>query len=160
MAGALTVELDAQYRQLREEYGLLDRSDRGKLLVGGPDAAEFLQGQVTNDVEALAPGGGCYAALLDRKAHVQADMRIPRLPEPDTGSWVDTEPAALEVTRRHLDTYRIGRDVELEDVSEDRAIFALIGPATTSVASIPVLEPDESEAAVVAGVDVLAVGRE
>ena len=36
------IELDAQYRQLREECGLLDRSDRGKLLVAGPDAAEYL----------------------------------------------------------------------------------------------------------------------
>ena len=53
-----TVELDAQYRQLREECGLLDRSERGKLLVSGPDAAEYLQGQLTNDVEALEPGEG------------------------------------------------------------------------------------------------------
>ena len=74
-----TVELDAQYRQLREECGLLDRSARGKLLVTGPDAAEYLQGQLTNDVEALAPGEGHYAALLDRKGHMQADMRVLRL---------------------------------------------------------------------------------
>ena len=54
----VTVELDAQYRQLREECGLLDRSGRGKLLVAGPDGAEYLQGQLTNDVEALEPGDG------------------------------------------------------------------------------------------------------
>ena len=72
------VELDAQYRQLREECGLLDRSERGKLLVSGPDAAEYLQGQLTNDVEALEPGDGQYAALLDRKGHMQADMRVLR----------------------------------------------------------------------------------
>ena len=58
MADALTVELDAEYRQLREECGLLDRSARGKLLLSGPDATEYLQGQLTNDVEALAAGRG------------------------------------------------------------------------------------------------------
>ena len=75
-----TVELDAQYRQLREECGLFDRSARGKLVLTGPDVAEYLQGQLTNDIEALAPGEGCYAALLDRKGHVQADMRVLRVP--------------------------------------------------------------------------------
>ena len=44
-----------------------------------PEAAEYLQGQLTNDVEALTPGEGCYAALLDRKGHMQADMRVLRL---------------------------------------------------------------------------------
>src|SRR5680860_855930 len=52
---------------LHESVGLVDRSYRGKLLLRGAEAAEFLQGQVTNDVEALAPGTGCYAALLTHK---------------------------------------------------------------------------------------------
>ncbi len=78
MAEAVTVELDAQYRQLREECGLLDRSERGKLVLRGAEAAEYLQGQLTNDIEALELGEGCYAALLDRKGHMQADMRVLR----------------------------------------------------------------------------------
>jgi folate-binding protein YgfZ len=163
----VTVELDAQYRMLREECGLLDRSERGKLLVSGPDAAEFLQGQVTNDVEALAPGTGCYAAVLDRKGHIQADMRILRLPEQvigawrpelDGGFWIDTEPEATEGVGRHLGTYRIGRDVEIEDVAAERALLSVIGPATGAVAATPALAPDESRAASVAGVECLAVG--
>ena len=79
MTETVAVELDAQYRQLREECGVLDRSERGKLLVTGPDAAEYLQGQLTNDVEALEPGDGQYAALLDRKGHMQGDMRVLRV---------------------------------------------------------------------------------
>jgi len=67
------VELDGQYRAMREGAGLLDRSERGKLLVQGAEAAEYLQGQITNDVEALEPDQGCYAALLDRKGHFVAD---------------------------------------------------------------------------------------
>ena len=83
-------ELDAQYRALREEAGLLERSGRGKLLVRGSDAAEYLQGQLTNDIEALGPGQGCYAALLDRKGHMQADMRVLRLSGEEI--WLDLEP--------------------------------------------------------------------
>ena len=38
----VTVELDAQYRQLRDECGVLAR-DRGVIAVTGPDGAEYLQ---------------------------------------------------------------------------------------------------------------------
>src|SRR3954449_3309207 len=105
------VELDGQYRQLREERGLLDRSERGKLLVTGSEAAEYLQGQLTNDVEALEPGQGAYAALLDRKGHLQADMRVLRLEA--NGLWLDLEPERGETVLRHLRTYSIGRDLEI-----------------------------------------------
>ncbi len=132
MAEAVTVELDAQYRQLREECGLLDRSERGKLVLRGAESAEYLQGQLTNDVEALAPGEGCYAALLDRKGHMQADMRVLRLTEDEI--WVDTEPETLAATRRHLEMYKIGREVEFVDVTAERAILSLIGPRSAELA--------------------------
>src|SRR3954447_21265567 len=119
------VELDGQYRQLREECGLLDRSGRGKLLVSGPDGAEYLQGQLTNDVEALEPGEGQYAALLDRKGHMQADMRVLRAGAEEI--LLDTEPEALEAVLRHLRMYSIGREVEVADLSGERAILSLIG---------------------------------
>ena len=160
MTAQATVELDAQYRQLREECGLLDRSARGKLLVGGPEAAEFLQGQLTNDVEALAPGDGCYAALLDRKGHIQADMRVLRLPGEGKGLWIDTEAEAAAIVERHLQTSKIGRDVTVEDVGEQRAIVSLIGPATGSVAGTPPLAPHACEETAVLGIECLTVGGE
>ncbi|MBW8059653.1 MAG: folate-binding protein YgfZ [Solirubrobacterales bacterium] len=156
MAAAVTVELDAQYRQLREECGLLDRSPRGKLLVTGPDAAEYLQGQLTNDVESLAPGEGSYAALLDRKGHMQADMRVLR-PAPEE-IWIDTEPEGLEATRRHLQMYKVGREVEVEDVTAERAILSLIGPRSAEIAAVPPLPEHACEETVVAAVDCLAAG--
>src|SRR5689334_17667777 len=116
MPEATTVELDAQYRQLREEAGLLGRSGRGKIRVSGADAAEYLQGQLTNDVEALGEGEGCYAALLDRKGHLQSDMRVLRLPD---GIWLDLELAPTPTVLSHLRTYSIGREVEIVDVSEE-----------------------------------------
>ena len=62
--------------RVTEACGLLDRSERGKLALTGPDAKSFLQGQVTNDVEALAPGEGCYAAFLTPKGKMLGDLRI------------------------------------------------------------------------------------
>lgn len=156
MSETLAVELDAQYRQLREECGLVDRSERGVLLVSGPDAAEYLQGQLTNDVEALEPGDGQYAALLDRKGHMQADMRVLR-PSPEE-IWVDTEAVALAATRRHLEMYSIGRDVKVADLSEERAILSLIGPRAVEIAGTAALPENACEETTVAGVECLAAG--
>ena len=152
-----TVELDAQYRQLREECGLLDRSERGQLEVRGPDAAEYLQGQLTSDVEALEPGEGQYSALLDRKGHMQADLRILRPGEgPDI--WLDVEPQPAAAVLRHLSMYSIGREVEVADASGERALLSLIGPRSVEVAGSPALPEHACEPVAVAGVDCLAVG--
>ena len=156
MAEAIGVELDAQYRQLREECGLVDRSDRGKLVVSGEEAAEYLQGQLTNDVEALAPGEGQYAALLDRKGHMQADMRVLRTSAEEI--WIDTEPEALEAARRHLEMYKIGREVAIVDLTGERAILSLLGPRSVEIAGTAALPEDANEATDVAGVACLAVG--
>jgi tRNA-modifying protein YgfZ len=156
MAKTATVELDAQYRQLREECGLLDRSTRGKLVVSGPDAAEYLQGQLTNDVEALSPGEGQYAALLDRKGHMQGDMRVLRPVEEEIR--LDTEAEALPAVRRHLETYKIGRDVEVRDATEELALLSLIGPRSAEIAALPPLPEHACEEASLAGTECLAVG--
>jgi len=172
MSEAVTVELDAQYRQLREECGLFDRSDRGKLLVKGSEAAEYLQGQLTNDVEGLAVGEGCYAALLDRKGHMQADMRvlrpsgalyaaiahIKRTGTEEAVIWIDTEAAGFEAARRHLQTYKIGRDVEVEDVTAERAILSLVGPRSAETAGSPPLPEHASEELTISGIACLAAG--
>jgi folate-binding protein YgfZ len=152
---SVTVELDAQYRQLREECGVLPR-ERGFIDVLGPDGPEYLQGQLTNDVEALAVGEGQYAALLDRKGHMQADMRVLRPTAEEI--WVDTEAGALEATRRHLQMYSIGREVEVVDVSGERAILSLIGPRSVEVAGSAALPEHACETLAIGGVECLAVG--
>ena len=156
MAEAITVEIDAQYRQLREECGVLDRSDRGKLLVTGSEAAEYLQGQLTNDIEALEPGEGCYAALLDRKGHMQADMRV--LVVSGEKIWIDTEPEAIAAARRHLEMYKIGRDADVVDAGAERAIISLIGPRSAELAGSSPLPEYCHEEIAVDGIECPAVG--
>jgi folate-binding protein YgfZ len=114
-----------EYELLRESAGLVDRSARGKLRLTGSEAAEFLQGQVTNDVEALEPGTGCYAALLTHKGKMQADMRVLR---GDDWLLIDCEPETLPAIARMVTTYSIGRDVRSEDRTAEDAIMSLIGP--------------------------------
>jgi len=134
-------EIDAQYRALREEAGLLDRSERAWLIVSGSEAGEFLQGQLTNDVEALEPGSGCYAALLDRKGKIRADMRVLRVAE--DRYLIDTEPEVAATVLGHLDMYRVGRDAEVT-ADEDAALLALLGPRSEEIALGGPLRPEHS----------------
>ena len=101
---------------------IVDRSSRGKVRLSGAEAAEFLQGQVSNDVEALEPGQGCYAALLNHKGKMRLDMRILRGPD---WMWIDTEPGADAVLLKTIETYSLGRDVAWE--SADEGIVSVIG---------------------------------
>jgi folate-binding protein YgfZ len=139
---ATPVELDGQYRALRGEAGYLPR-ERAALIVRGSDAAEYLQGQLTNDIEALEREAGCYAALLDRKGHLQADMRLLRLENDDL--WLDLEPASAPAVLKHLVTYSIGREVEVEDVSERWAITSLIGPRAPELAGFEGIGPEHAQ---------------
>jgi tRNA-modifying protein YgfZ len=143
MATQAMPELDAQYRALREAAGLLDRSERAKLEVAGDDAAEYLQGQLTNEIEALGPDQGCYAALLDRKGHVQADMRVLRLS--DGKIWLDLEPGPAPTVLRHLRTYSVGRELEIKDVSENWAVTSLIGPQAAEISGIEGLRAEHAQ---------------
>jgi folate-binding protein YgfZ len=136
------IELDGQYRALREEAGFLRRK-RAIVTVKGPDAAEYLQGQLTNDTEALAPGQGCYAALLDRKGHLEADMRVLRPQGAEL--WLDLEPGPAEAVLKHLRTYSIGRDVEIEGVTDRWSITSLIGPRAPELAGLEGLGPEHAQ---------------
>ena len=78
------------------------RRPRAFVRVSGPDAADYLQRMVSNDVEALAAGDSCDALLLTPKARIIAPLRVCRrgsddfllLTEPELGDRV-----AAELTR-------------------------------------------------------------
>src|SRR3954469_23860306 len=96
------------YRAFLNGCGLVDRSERGKLALTGGEAKEFLQGQVTNDIERLEPGSGCYAAFLTHKGKMLGDLRVL-----DTGDelLLDCERAVLQELFNMIRRYKLGRDV-------------------------------------------------
>jgi folate-binding protein YgfZ len=56
-------------------------SSRARLQLTGADRVRFLHGMVTNDIEALAPGAGCHAAMLTPKGKMLADLVVYCEPE-------------------------------------------------------------------------------
>lgn len=122
----------------------------------GAEAAEYLQGQLTNDIEVLEAGEGCYAALLDRKGHMQADMRV--LVVDGEKVWIDTEPEAIAAAKRHLEMYKIGRDADVVDAGAERAIVSLIGPRSAELAGSSSLPEYCHEEIAIEGIECPAVG--
>ena len=115
-----------EYELLRETAGMVERPGRAVLELTGAEAAEFLEGQVSNAVETLDPGAGCYATLLDHKGKIRTDLRVLRL-APDR-LLVDAESIGLPVLRHVFETYSLGRQVSHLDLSDDHTVLSLIGP--------------------------------
>jgi len=139
--------------------GLVDRSERGKLALTGPEAKPFLQGQVTNDVEALEPGRGCYAAFLTHKGKMLGDLRIL-----DAGDelLLDTERSSLQELFNMIRRFKLGADVELHKRTLETGLLSLIGPEARRVAGADELGPEEHDnaAADIAGVPVRLVATD
>jgi len=83
-------------------------------------------------------------------------MRVLRLAADEI--WIDVEPEPLPGVRRHLEMYKVGRQVEVEDATAERAILSLIGPRSAEVAGAPPLPEFACEGLAVAGVECVAVG--
>jgi folate-binding protein YgfZ len=88
------------------------RRPRAFVRVAGPDAEDYLQRMVSNDVEALSVGDACEALLLTPKARVIAPLRVLRRGADDF--LVLTEPELGETVRRQLLRTRFAAKVEIE----------------------------------------------
>jgi folate-binding protein YgfZ len=128
---AATDRTVADYRVLTEACGLLDRSERGKLALTGTGAKEFLEGQVTNAVEALSSGQGVYAAFLSPKGKMLGDLRVLDLGDE---LFLDTERSVLQELFNMIRRYRIGYDMDLHKRTVERGLLSLIGPEARAVA--------------------------
>ncbi len=92
------------------EPGILD--DRAVLAISGPQAREFLQGLVTNDViGGLAPGSGLYTALLSPQGKILFDFLVT---EGDGALLLDVARGAAEALLRKLKMYRLRAKVDVE----------------------------------------------
>ena len=122
--------------------GVVDRAGRGRLALTGPDAKAFLQGQLTNDIEALTPGHGCYAAFLTHKGKMLGDLRVL-----DIGDelLLSCERVALQPLFNMIRRYKLGSDVELHKRTLELGELSLIGPDARRIAGAGMLGPDEHD---------------
>jgi glycine cleavage system aminomethyltransferase T len=115
----------SEYTALRSGALLIDRGDRLRIRFGGTRAAELVNGLVTNDVAALSPGHGMYAAALTPKGKIAADIRIFADAE---GLLTDTSVRAAQNWRDIVKKYVNPRVAPYRDVSSELGDLGVFGP--------------------------------
>ena len=93
---------------------------RDSVRVAGPDAADYLQRMVSNDVEALGAGDARPALLLTAKARVIAPLVVLRRGDDDF--LLLTEPGLGEVVRDQLTRMRLRAQCEIEPEEHEAAL--------------------------------------
>jgi folate-binding protein YgfZ len=130
MSQNLRAELDA----ILNGAAVASLDDRAFLRVTGSDATRWLNGMVTNSVQALAPGEGCYNFLLNAQGRILGDCTIFREPEGEQPAFVfATSKQQIETIQKHLDHFIIMDDVELTPMEQYSHTVLLIGPRAPEV---------------------------
>jgi folate-binding protein YgfZ len=113
--------------------------ERAFVRVAGPDAGEYLQRMVSNDVEALAVGDSCRAMLLTPKARVIAPLVVLRRGDEDF--LLLTEPELGETLRSALLRARLRARCEIEPEEHvSQVVFGAEGIATDLPGAVEVLD--------------------
>ena len=115
---------------IREGAAIGAISRRSQIAVAGADRATYLQGLLTNDIQALKPGGGCYAAWLSAHGRMLTDMHVLQS-EAMILLDVPAEQAAATIAR--LDQFLFSEDVRLESLEESMTSVWLHGPEAAAV---------------------------
>jgi folate-binding protein YgfZ len=145
-----------EYAALADDAGVVELA-RDVLRVGGPEAETYLQGQLSQDVVALAPGESVLSLLLEPQGKVDALLRVTRI-GPD-GFLLDTDAGFGAAALARLYRFKLRTRVEIETLDGWRCL-AVRGPrAEEAVAGGGYAGPDTVLARFpwpgVAGVDLL-----
>src|SRR6476661_10861101 len=120
------------YDAATQRAGLVERTEYSYIVVSGKDRASYLQGLLTNDIAALGPGQGCYAAYLTAQGRMIADLWVYELGDVILLRMLrDVKPTVLA----RLDQFIFSEDVQLGDVSDTFVGFGIIGPQSSALLS-------------------------
>ncbi|HEX9401740.1 MAG TPA: folate-binding protein [Anaeromyxobacter sp.] len=95
----------------------------------GKDAKDYLHRMTTQDLNALPPGGSAYAAVLNAKGHLLADLHA--LVEAD-GVLLIMDPRGAADARPHLEKFVIMDEVVFEDLSATLRVVPVVGPESAA----------------------------
>lgn len=119
-----------EHRAVRQSAGLIDLSYYGVVRVSGTEAAQFLNGLVSNDVKALQDGQGMRAAFLTGHGKVRALCRILKRQD---DYLIFNDPQTHEKIFKYIFPFSYAGDFHVEDVSSQFRTLSIQGPQATAV---------------------------
>ena len=118
------------YRALKEGAGIGALAPRRAIAVSGKDRAAYLQGLLTNDIQTLIAGTGCYAAWLTPQGRMLTDLHVL---ESGDMMLLDVPEEQLQPTMERLEQFLFSEDVQIADLSAALRTVWVHGPAAAVV---------------------------
>lgn len=123
-----------EYAEVREGgCGVIDLSSRGRILVNGTEAVQFLNGLITNDMKTLAVNTWMPAAFPNVQGRLIASVRVVRLRDEGIDKnvspvfLIDTEAATRERVLKTIERFTLAGDFRVTDVTNQTAQFSVNG---------------------------------
>ncbi len=118
------------YRAIQQHAAIGAVAPRLQIAVAGQDRAAYLQGLLTNDIQALTPGNGCYSAWLSPQGRMLTDMHVL-----ESGGMIllDVPAETLESTIQRLEQFIFTEDVTVGSLAGSLSSVWLHGPRAASV---------------------------
>jgi folate-binding protein YgfZ len=126
-----------EYATVREGgAGLIDLSSRGRFLVNGSEAVQFLNGLITNDMKTLEENRWMPAAFPNVQGRLIAPVRvvrIVRIGEANTDGkfsptfLIDTEAITHERVFKTIERFTLAGDFQVGDITNQTAQFTIQG---------------------------------
>jgi folate-binding protein YgfZ len=117
---------------------LIPLPNRGMLRLSGPGRVEFLQGLVSNDVRAVAPGRAAYACLLTPQGKFLHDFFLAADGE---SLLIECEGDRRDDLLRKLKMYKLRSQIALEDATAEFSVLAVLGEAAAPGGTIAFADP-------------------
>ena len=106
--------------------------ETGWIRVTGSDRVRWLNGMVTNSIQALTAGRGCYNLALNAQGRIQGDLNaFAPIDDPDA-LLLETDRSQIDALMSHLDHFIIMDDVELSDITDQLSGLLVVGPNADS----------------------------
>ena len=115
----------AEHKNTREHVGIIDLSFIGKLKLTGKDVLTYLHNRLSNSIETLKHGQGCYATLLDFKGRMISDMKVYRCSD---CVLMLTSPDSKDELLANFKKFIFSEDVVIEDISDKYGLLSVQGP--------------------------------
>ncbi|NEP16988.1 MAG: glycine cleavage system aminomethyltransferase GcvT [Leptolyngbya sp. SIO4C1] len=118
--------IQKEHHEVRQRAGMFDISHMGKFLLSGSNTLEHLQRLVPSDLSRLSPGKAQYTVLLNPKGGIIDDLIIYDQGEDRVTLIVNAATTAKD--KAWLLEHLPETQVQLNDVSQERALVAVQGP--------------------------------
>lgn len=119
-----------EHEAVRSHAGLFDLSHMAELVVTGAGREDFVQTMVSNDLSKLEMGQAMYSCLPNENGRLIDDLLVYRF---ETEVWIVANASNRDAVWSWLTEHAEGKDVVLEDKTEEISLVALQGPKAEEI---------------------------